>query len=253
MVLLFLSLSAHFFLPFHIPSCFIALTTYFQRDILPFFCHALFFFRPFLPPLSFICLFCSILLPVLPLLTSLFSGASDLFLLQNRPFRLCCPPTRWFYRLFSECKADKHEIAHKPESSASGKNDWSSTSILPIRVYDLDRDNFTCFYLLQQAPTQCQPHSLLAVSSIPIPSQTEMHRRMVSTSLHIRVARFNLDPETIKHESLRDFSQSLEPNDKIIPLRTLQMCLNISFQIQYSSTILKFDAISSETLTAQNP
>ena len=41
--LLFLSLNVHFFLPFHIPSYFISLTTSSQRTLLPFFCHALFF------------------------------------------------------------------------------------------------------------------------------------------------------------------------------------------------------------------
>lgn len=114
------------------------------------------FFCPFLPPLSFICLFCSILLPVLPLLTSLFSEARVLFLLQNRPFRLCRPPRPWFYRLFSECKAAKQEIAHKPQSSASGKNDWCCTSLLPICLHDVDKDHFTFFYLLQHAPTNAR-------------------------------------------------------------------------------------------------
>jgi len=92
-----------------------------------------------------------------------------------------------------------------------------------------------------------------AVSSLHIPSQTEMIGRMVSMSLRIWVARFNLNPETIKHKSLCDFSQSLEPNAKITALCTLQLCLNISFQIQHSSAILKIDAISSETLRAQTP
>lgn len=93
----------------------------------------------------------------------------------------------------------------------------------------------------------------LAVSNLPILSQTEMRGRMVSISLRIRVARFSLNPKTIKHENLRDFSLSLEPNAKIIPQCTLQLCLNIAFQFQHSSTSLNFDAISSETLTAQNP
>jgi hypothetical protein len=94
--------------------------------------------------------------------------------------------------------------------------------------------------------------SRLAVSSLPIPSQTEMRLRMVSMSFRIGVAGFNINPETIKHESLGDF-QSLDLNPNIMPLCTLQPCLNVSYQIQHSFTILKFDAISSETLIAQNP
>jgi hypothetical protein len=80
-----------------------------------------------------------------------------------------------------------------------------------------------------------------------------MRLRMVTMSFRIGVAGFNINPETIKHESLGDFSQSLDPNANIIPRCTLQPCLNVSFQIQHLFTILKFDAISSETLIAQNP
>lgn len=116
----------------------------------------LFFFRAFLPPLAFICLFCSIRLPVLLLLITLLSGARVFFLLQSGPFRLGCPPRLWYYGLFSECKAARYEIPHKPQSSALAKNDWSCTSILHICLHDVDSD-FT-FYLLQTTPTQCQAH-----------------------------------------------------------------------------------------------
>jgi hypothetical protein len=75
---------------------------------------------------------------------------------------------------------------------------------------------------------------------------------MVSTLLRIGFAGFSLNPEIIKHETLRDFSESLETNARIMPPGTIQMCLSVLYQVQHSSPILKFDAISTETLTAQN-
>ena len=104
-------------------------------------------------------------------------------------------------------------------------------------------------YLLQHTPTQCQPHYRHSASSLPIPSQTEKGRRTVSMSLHIRVVGFNLNSETIKDETLLVFSQSLESNARIIRYN----CLSVSFQIQRSYTILKFDVVSSDILTVQNP
>jgi hypothetical protein len=76
---------------------------------------------------------------------------------------------------------------------------------------------------------------------------------MVSTLLRIRIPGFSLNPEIIKRESLRDFSESLETNARIITPATIKMCLSVLYQIQHSSTILKFDAISTDTLTEQKP
>ena len=115
-----------------------------SKNLPSFFCHALFlsFLSSFVFLFAyFIPFFCPFYFYELPS----FHGVIVLFLHQNRPFRLCCPPRFWFYGLFSERKAARHEITHKPQSSASGMNDRSCTSILPICLHDVDRDNFALF------------------------------------------------------------------------------------------------------------
>jgi len=74
-VLLFISLSVHFFLPFHIPSYFISPTTCFQEPSFLFLPCSIFVLSFLL--CLFICLFYSIFLPVLLLRTSLFSWGNS--------------------------------------------------------------------------------------------------------------------------------------------------------------------------------
>jgi ABC-type multidrug transport system fused ATPase/permease subunit len=159
-VLLFLSLSVHFFRPFHISSYFISLTSPFKEPP-PFFCHALFFVLSFL-----LCLLFAYFVPFFARSTftdfPLFRGKSFVSS-SNRVFRLCCPPRLWFYEFFPSVKPPGIKLPTNLNLALRVRMTGAVT-LFSQHAFMTWTGTTLLFCLLQTAQTQCQPHlgSLIA-------------------------------------------------------------------------------------------
>jgi len=69
------------------------------------------------------------------------SACSYFSLVQNRPDRLCGPPTS----LLKGTGGGGREVYHLPPSNAEVKNEWRYTSNSNVCHYDVHRDNFFVF------------------------------------------------------------------------------------------------------------